>query len=255
MTQDSLGLWPMRKVFGWLEIAVVAIRAWRTGRRPVSRCGVSVPSAIRLVSLLPTLLLTSRALASRQRLNLISCTSPASAEHLSIHHRSSRAFAKVASMAGQKCMTGPETDRGLIALMQNKRHGEGVDARCPRCSPTKLARLSWTSTSPSPATSRMRNRGLALEKLPDDVVIDNWVQMQSGAVADLRPEQEAAACAPCVCFTATRFDRAGHRDTRRWARWMASTYRSRGQRLVTRPAGARSKAIRKAHGSLSIRTS
>ena len=70
------------------------------------------------------------------------------------------------------------TDRGLIALMQNKRHGEES---------TLVATMLADKAHGYPdihitLTSHSAGCGIAawaLAKLPDDVVIDNWVQMQS----------------------------------------------------------------------------
>jgi len=64
-----------------------------------------------------------------------------------------------------------------MALVQEKRHDEqsAIVARLI----TDKVRANPTFTSPSPATAPAADRVWALEKLPEDVIIDKLVMMQS----------------------------------------------------------------------------
>ena len=79
--------------------------------------------------------------------------------------------------------TGP--DRGLMALMQAKRHEE-QSTLLAQFITDKVRRYPGIHITLTSHSGGCGIAGWALEKLPDDIVIDNWVQMQSA----LSPEYD-----------------------------------------------------------------
>ena len=109
------------------------------------------------------------------------------------------------------------SDRGLIALLQDKRHEEQstIVAKMIADKVHKYPNIHITLTSHSGGCGIA---AWALEKLPDGVVIDKWVQMQSALSPDYDLSKALRTCVTRIRSTASSIRSCSEPEPKRWAR-------------------------------------